>query len=179
MADEDIPFDHEFAATPAMDKRMARAMVAWQFRNGRFRFVVGGAPVVMAVYFYVSGYNDSDLGMTGRLFASAFWATVFALLLVLVLVALIYFSNRRVLRQTTQPGSVMRTGFGSEEFVTSNALSSSRFSYQAVSSIDAIGGFVLIRYVGNPVIRIYPNELFPADALQRLKTEAAANRERP
>ncbi len=86
--------------------------------------------------------------------------------------ALGYVVNCRNLRRTVLPGTVQRTGFGRDEFVTANALSSSRFSYRAVHSVDSHGDFVFIRFVGQPAMRVYPRGLFPPDAITRLREAA-------
>jgi hypothetical protein len=101
---------------------------------------------------------------------------VLALAFFLVFGALGYVVNCRNFRRTVPPGTVQRTGFGRDEFVTANALSSSRFSYRAVHSFDSHGGFVFIRFVGQPVMRVYPRELFPPDAITRLREGSAQGR---
>ena len=171
VEDEDIAFAYESAATAATANQMAGSMLRWAFRRKQLRVFLAIVTAVMAALTYL-GYAEDDLTLGTRLFASAFWAAGFTLIVVLVVAALVYFGNRRSFSQTARPGTVMRTGFGRDAFVTSNDLSSSRFSYRAVRSIDVQGRFVFIRYVGQPVMRVYPGDLFPRDAVERLQEAA-------
>lgn len=173
MADEEIAFAHEAVATSDTARLMARAMLRSAFGRRRLRVFLVAVTMGMTVLVFVS-FAEDDLTTGTRLLSTAVWAGVFAVLLVGVLAALIYFGNRRNFGQAVAPGTVMRTGFGRDGFVTSNDLSSSRFSYRAVRSVDLVDGFVLIRYVGQPVIRVYPGELFPPEAVRRLRNAAVA-----
>jgi hypothetical protein len=171
VSGEDIPFVYEVTLDRSTAKRMARAVLGWAFSRTQSRIFFALLTVAMVGLIYL-GYEDDGLAPGSRLFGSIFWAVAFTLVVAFVLAALIYFGNRRNLARSARPGGVMRTGFGSDEFVTSNDLSSSRFSYRAVRSVDLYDGFVLIRYIGQPAVRVYPSALFPAGALERVRQAA-------
>jgi hypothetical protein len=173
VAEEDIHFAYESFATPDTSRQMARAMVGRTMRLRRFWTFFAVLWAVLAAYLCAFGFGDDDLSVASRLIGAILWSAALTLIVVVVLAALIYFGNRRTLgKGAFRPGTAMRTGFGRDEFVTANSLSSSRFSYAAVRSVEVYDHFVFIRYVGQPVVRVYPSELFPSEALQRL-AEAA------
>lgn len=169
MSEEAIDFEYESFATPDMAQRMARALLGRTMRLRRLRIYFAVVWILLAGYLAAFGFRGDDMNLASRLIGSLLWSSVLTLAVVGVLAALIYFGNRRTFRQGAfQPGSAMRTGFGRDEFVTANSLSSSRYSYDAVRSFEVYRGFVFIRYVGQPVIRVYPSELFPSDVQRRL-----------
>jgi hypothetical protein len=172
MTGEDIAFTYESVATSATAEQMARAFLRLTMRRRRFRTFFGAIWILLGAYLAAYGYSGRDVTPLSRVVASMLVAGAFTLLPLLAVAALIYFGNRRNFGQTVRPGTAMRTGFGEDEFVTSNSLSSSRFSYRAVRSVEVVDRFVFIRYVGQPVVRCYPCELFPDDALQRLNEAA-------
>ncbi len=166
---EDIPVQYEFTASSDTARRMSRAFLlrVWR-RHGAVRVLA-----LFAVVTVVLLYPSDVPGWRDRLVTACFWAAVVTLGAVAALAALSYRMNRRNLGRTTQAGAVMRTGFGEDEFITENELSSSRFSYDAVQSISSVSGFVFVQYVGQPVVRIYPAELFPAEVVEGLGTATA------
>ncbi|MEO6627326.1 MAG: hypothetical protein ABIP03_02020 [Aquihabitans sp.] len=171
MADEDIAFVHEFTVTSATGKQAARALLGFAFGRRQLHKVFGILTIVVALLIYFF-FSKDGLTTSLRLFEAAFWAVAFTLAVALGVAALTYFANRWAFTKNALPGSVIRTGFGRDEFVTSNEFSSSRVSYRAVRSIDLRGGFVLIRYMGSSALRVYPSELFPAAALERVRAGA-------
>ena len=160
---------HEFTASADTARRMSRAFLLRMWRRHAAVRILAMFAVVTVVLLYPSDVQ----GWRDRLVAAGFWAAVVTLVPVAVLVALSYRMNRRNLGRTTHAGAVMRTGFGEGEFITENELSSSRFSYDAVQSISSVSEFVFVQYVGQPVVRIYPAELFPAEVVERLGTATA------
>ena len=105
-----------------------------------------------------------------RLLGAAFWGALLTAAVVVAFALLVYVSNARVLRRTLTPGAVQRTGFGESAFVTSNAHSSSRILYRAVTCLEVHQGFVFIRFQGHPLVRVYPQVLFPDAELARIQS---------
>ncbi len=171
VADDDIALTHASTATDATARQMTRAFLGYALRQTRFRLtclillLLVSGPVFLA-------YAGDGLSPVARVLGSLFWATVFTVAILGVFCALVWFPNLRNFRRTVPAGSVQRTGFGEEGFATANALSSSRFTYKAVHSIYTHREFVLIRFVGSPVVRVYPASLFPADAIARIRAAA-------
>ncbi len=168
VPDEDIAFAHESAATGQTAKRMARATLGLTLRRTRFYIWLSVVLLLLTALIFLA-YEGDGLTPGARLLGSIFWAAVIAPVVLLMVCVLGYVTNLRNFRRTVPPGTVQRTGFGRDEFVTANALSSSRFSYRAVHSVQSHGGFVFIRFVGQPVVRVYPQKLFPHDAMTRLR----------
>jgi len=167
---EDIRAQHEFTASADTARRMSRALLLRALRLGAVRLLA-----MLALVMVILLYSSDAYGWRNRLVGAAFWATVLTLVPVAVLAALGYLGNRKNLGRTTYAGAVMRTGFGQDEFMTENELSSSRFSYGAVQSISSLGGFVFVQYVGQPVVRIYSAQLFPTQIVDRLERATAAS----
>jgi hypothetical protein len=175
MGIEDIPVQYEFTASSDTARRMSRAFLRRLWSGfGAVRLLA-----VFAVVSVVLLYSSDVQGWRDRLVGAGFWAAVVTLYLGVLLAALSYRMNRRTLGRTTYAGAAMRTGFGQDEFITENELSSSRFSYDAVESISSVSGFVFVQYVGQPVVRIYPAELFPAEVVERLGTATARSSSGP
>lgn len=174
VAEHDIALTHAATATPQTAGQMARAVMRWSLRRPRFRVFAVLVLVLVGGTMYWA-YAGDGLSPVARVVGSLFWAAVAVLAVVSILSGLAWFTNLRSFRKTVPAGSVQKTGFGEEGFATSNALSSSRFSYQAVRSIDRQGAFVIVCFVGSPVARVYPEALFPGDVVERIRSRASAS----
>ena len=171
VQDDDIPFTFEATATAETPGRMARALLGLRLRSTRFRITALSLWPLTSLPFFIAYAGDGH-SSTARTFQSLFWGG-FLLLVVVLAFSLLVLLNARNFRRTLMPGTVQRTGFGQDEFVTSNAVSSTRYSYRAVESVEAHRGFVFVRFVGQPVLRAYPQSLFPPDAMTRLRRAVA------
>lgn len=167
LQDGDIPFTFEATATAETPRRMARALLGLTLRRARFRITVLSLWPLTSLPFFMAYAGDGHSSTT-RALGSLFWGGLLLLVVVLA-VSVLVLLNARQFRRTLIPGTVQRTGFGEDEFVTSNALSSTRYSYRAVQSVEVHRGFVFVRFVGQPVLRVYPQSLFPPAAMARLR----------
>ena len=167
MTGEDIAFAYESVATAYTAKEMARAGLRRRLRQGRVRRGLAVVWILATALLYLSADWRDDTNVASRLASSALFAGAIVLVVTAALIPVGYFVTRRNFAATVRPGNVARSGFGADEFVTSNELSSSRTSYRAVRSIDVYDRFVFIRMVGSPLDRVYPRELFPPEELER------------
>lgn len=174
MTDEEIAFVHESVATATTASEMARAGLRWRFRQPRVRrtLVIGW---ILLTLLWSTAYDD-DLSVASRLLSAGLFAGLFVVIVTIVMIPLGYVITRRNVAEICAPGTVMRSGFGSHDYVISNPMSSSRISYQGVRSIEVHDRFVFVRLVGSPLTRIYPSELFPPEEVERV-AEVVAHRQ--
>lgn len=163
---ETIAYSHRFVAEAYTGKSLARASLGYAYRTKR-PWVFNSLVLVIFTFLLFSRKSSSpDLG--GRIF----WAAVFALLPTLIhavwALALSYFRMVRRSRWRLFNGAVLESGFGEGEMVLHNPLGSVRLSYKGVRSVTARGKFVFMQMHGSPVIAIYPRELFPDAAIDRI-----------
>ena len=114
----------------------------------------------------MSGWKSGSIG------AQVFWALVFALVPTLILVvwaaAIGYRATVRGSRLRLFNGAVLESGFGEDEMVLRNPIASVRMAYTGIKSITARGGFVFMQQHGSPLFTVYPRELFPDEAIDRI-----------
>jgi hypothetical protein len=165
---EEIPFQYEFTASADTARRMARAFLRWRWPS-----LVRGLLGVFAFYVVLLVYLGDAARWRDRLMIAVVTAFGVAVVVGGGLWVAARIANRRNFSRTVHAGAMMRTGFGETGFVTENELSASRFSYDAVEAVESRDGFVFVRYVGQPMIRTYPEQLFPAGAIDRLRASAA------
>jgi hypothetical protein len=159
-----IAYSHRFVSSSDTRKRFARAFLGHVYRTRRlwvFYFLV-------LVLFTVLLMGDVSSSMSGR----PFWAIAFALLPTLIIAAWVstvsYLKIVRGSRLRLFDGAVLESGFGESEMVFRNPIASVRMSYMGVKSITARGSFVFMKTHGSPVLAMYPRELFPDAAIDRI-----------
>lgn len=162
---------YEFTCSGDTSRRMSRAHVTKWLRDSAMPIVALFAAVTVALLLTAT----SDVrGWRSRLFAAGFSGAVITAGAVALVTVLTYGLTRLNVGRMLSAGTVMRSGFGESDFVTENPLSSARISYEAARSVSSAGGFVFIRYVGGPVVHVYPAELFPPEVIARLEQSTAA-----
>ena len=101
------------------------------------------------------------------------WALIFALAPTLVVAgcfaALGYVRTLRGARFRLYDGAVLRSGFGDGAMVLRNPLSTVRIRYEGIQSVTARGDVVFVRQQGVPLLGVYPRELFPDAAIERIR----------
>lgn len=164
MTDE-IPYTHRFVANSDTAKTIARALQIYAHRlKGRWIFY--SLILVLFSLLIMAGWRSGSIG------AQIFWAIVFALVPTAILAvwaaAIGYFATVRGSRLRLFDGAVLESGFGEEEMVLRNPIASARLAYAGIKSVTARGKFVFMQQHGVPLLSVYPRELFPDEAIDRI-----------
>lgn len=175
VSDREVALVHSSTATGRTPRQVARATLGFTLRSRRF--LVQTAVVVLVGVTILAIVVGDDLlpGVDGASWAIV-CAAVFTLLYLALISAIVYVTTYRNVRRALPVGSVQRTGFGPEGFALESHLGTSRHSYRAVQSADTYGGFVFVRFVGQPLHHVLPDELWPAEAMSRLREANARDR---
>jgi hypothetical protein len=164
---EDIPYSHRFVANSDSGKRMARAYLGHLHRMDGLWFCYS---LVLWIFWLLlrTGMNSID----GNWTAKDVWAFVFALvatLTVAVFTATIhYFQMVRRSRLRWFSGAILESGFGEDEMAYRDVVESSRIAYAGITSVTARGDFVFMEQHGVPLVCVYPRELLPDEAIDRI-----------
>lgn len=162
---EDIPYTHRFVANSDTAKANARAFQFYAHRL-RGRWIFYALILVLFALLIMGGWRSGSIG------AQVFWAIVFALvptLIVAVCTAVIsYLASVRGSRLKLFNGAVLESGFGEEEMVLRNPIASLRLAYIGIKSVTVRGNFVFMQLHGAPLLNVYPRELFPDEAIDRI-----------
>lgn len=165
---EQISFTERFVARADTPRRMARAFVRERHRSPALWILY--LLVLLTFAALVLTGMDPSFGLGTRLV----WAVVFALVPTAIVVAavsvLAYVVTVRGARVRLFEGAVLESGFGAESFVLRNPVAESQISYRAIKSLRAHGEHVFLRQHGVAIISVYPRELFPDDALERVRS---------
>ena len=164
---EEIASTRRFVATADTPVRLARAFVAWRLRQWK-PWVQYALVLLVFTTVFLSGM-DRRFSLPTRIG----WSLVFAILPTLVLVALFnlvtYLRTARAARVRLPEGSVLEATFGDDDFEVSGPLSDLRIRYRAVESVRRHGDFVFLRQVGTNVVNAFPGEVFPEEAVARIR----------
>lgn len=162
----DIGYTHRFVASSDTSRKSARAFLGHALRTRR-QWVFYLLVLALFTVVLMSGM-DPRLGLGSQIT----WAAVFALLPTLIvafsLVAISYVRMVRGSRLRLFEGAVLESGFGEDEMVFRNPIAAVRISFRGIKSLTARGDFVFMQQHGVPVVGIYPRELFPDDAIDRI-----------
>jgi len=162
---EEIPYTHRFVANSDTAKTIARARQLYAHRL-KVRWIFYSLILVLFALLIMSGWRSGSIG------AQVFWALVFALVPTLILVvwaaAIGYLATVRGSRLRLFNGAVLESGFGEEEMVLRNPIASVRMAYTGIKSVTARGSFVFMQQHGAPLFTVYPRELFPDEAIDRI-----------
>jgi len=169
--ERDIPFQYEFTVSADTASQMAWAFVRWSFRSIKMVLGFGVLFVLSVAWFYAQRSEDPG---GERLLLACIGAVVFTGVLLAGSIAIPYLMNRRMLRQSLPEGEVVRTGFGADAFVSSSSRGFGRIPYDTVRSVAEHRGFVFVRTVGSLITLFFPDEVFPADAVERIQRHLAA-----
>ncbi len=164
---EALGYQHAFVADAGTASAMARASI---FPKPPWRFTAGYV-VVLGVLFYLS-YSGTPHSVGYRIWASLFYAIVVTVFAACLLAGFIFIVVHRNARLRVFDGAVLRSGFSEDSFVTSNPVTSTRWSYEGVRFVVR-GDFVILRPRGG-AWTIFPRALFPDEALAQIR---ASNRQ--
>jgi hypothetical protein len=149
---------------------MARAYLTWRHRQWK-PWVLYTLLLVLFTGTFLIGM-DRRYGLATRLGWSLVFAIVPTLLLVALVNALTYRMTARGARIRLPEGSVLETTFDDDDFVVSGPLSVQRIRYRGVQSVHRQGDFVFLRQVGTNVVNAFPGEVFPDEAVDRIRAAA-------
>lgn len=123
--------------------------------------------VVFAGILFLTFDDDATFG------ARLFWGLVLGLpvtaLTALLVSVIAYVKVRRGARLRVFPGAVLESSFGSGAVLLRNPLGESRIDYRAIRSVRVRGRAAFLRQHGVGILAIYPRELFPEPALDRIR----------
>lgn len=161
---EDIAYTHRFVANPEVAKAIARAFQFYA-HTLKGRWIFYALVLVLFALIFVSG-------MSGSIGAQVSWAFALALVPTLFLAVwtavVSYWKMVRDSRLRLFNGAVLESGFGEKEMVLRDPLGSARLAYIGIKSVTARGHFVFIQRHGVPLFSVYPRELFPDEAIDRI-----------
>jgi ABC-type sugar transport system permease subunit len=107
------------------------------------------------------------------LWARVLWGTVYALVLTICLVVLIlgvsYFVNRRRFQQRLHEGVVLEASLGEQSVTLRSPWAEHTLSFDGLSRVMTSGDWVFLKQKAVPIWAIWPAELFPPDDLARLQ----------
>ncbi len=106
--------------------------------------------------------------------SAANWGAVLALVF-LFFGALGHVVSCRSFRRTVPPGTVQRTGFGRDEFLTAKGSVLVPLLVPSSAVVGSHGGFVPIRFAGHHVMRVHRRAV-PPDAMTCLREGSAPGR---
>ncbi len=151
---EQIPFTRQFIAGPDFWWRAAAAMtVHWNLRAPGL-LVVGAVVVIMSLLLIPISEGKSLIGI-------GIVAGVAALNIVLF-----FATFAASFRKQFAPGTMMRSGFGTESFVIEQPKSTTRVTYDSYKGAHRRGPLVMMR-MGRGLWVPYPGDLFSDDDVTR------------
>ncbi|MDQ3028524.1 MAG: hypothetical protein M3R09_00530 [Actinomycetota bacterium] len=164
---EPIEYTNRYVADADKRRRFARAYVGYAHRpRGVWVFHAG---VLMLFAMILGSGIDPRYGLGTRVAWGLVWATIPTSVIALCLAALVYLRALRDAKVRLYDGAVIESGFGEREMVSRSPRSSSRLNYQAIGSVTPRGDFVFLRLHGVALVSVYPRELFPDDAMERIR----------
>ena len=162
---------YTWVAGPDSARAAARSFSRGSLRQRRAR-------VVLAVLWLLAGLLmwtslDEDLGPLARIL----WALAYAMVLVLCAFAIGTVVGRHLTRRRFAtrlgPGTELTSRFGPTTVELTGPLSRHELSYDGLTQVDRVDGWVHLRQLGSPVALVWPGELFPDRELDRMRDRLA------
>ena len=153
--EEQIPYTHEFVVDAAYQRTLIRAIF-----GSTFRPVFWIAICLVAV-------SSGLLAISGNTTLVTFF--VAWVLTMAILFGVRYWRTRMTLLRAFPVGTVMRSGFGAEQFVMSNGNDTSRLAYSGFDRAERRGDLVWVRRFHMPRRVVYAGALFSDAELARLR----------
>lgn len=167
QVEEPIAFTERYVVHRGTRRELASAWVGHLFRL-RSTWIVCGLYYLVAVLLWLLGFDDRGTA-AGRWFWAAVLAVPPTVVLAVVIALIGYVRILRGSRAHLYDGAVLESGFGEDGFVLRNPLASSRIRYRALRAVRVRGQQVFLRQHGSPLWNVCPRELFPDDALDRMR----------
>ena len=163
-----IHYQHRFVAEAGTASAMARAAVANTFRSRSWWLTSTSVAAVLALFFLtVTSARFSLL----KLVTAALYGIVVVSMVSVLGAVIIYVRTVRPMRFIVYAGAELQSGFGEDAFVVEGPQGMGRKSYTMVRSVVVRGDFVFVRFRDNPLVVLYPRELFPDEAVARVQAE--------
>jgi hypothetical protein len=80
-----------------------------------------------------------------------------------------YLRTRRTFRARFAPGTELTAAFGRDAVVLRGPQGETKVGYADLAALHLTSGWVLLRREGSPTVDIWPEALFPADELSRVR----------
>jgi len=84
-----------------------------------------------------------------------------------------YLRTRRTFRARFAPGTTLESAFGRDQVVLRAPQGETTIPYADLAALHVTDGWVLLRRHGAPTVEVWPQALFPADDLARVRKAAA------
>jgi hypothetical protein len=162
---EEIPYTHRFVANSGTAGTIARAFQFYAHRL-KGRWVCYALILLLFTLLLMSGVSSRSVG--AQFFRAIAFALVPTAILAVWTTAIGYLRMVRGSRLRLFNGAVLESGFGEEEMVLRNPIASVRLAYKGIKSITAQGNFVFMQQRGVPLLTVYPRDLFPDEAIDRI-----------
>jgi hypothetical protein len=150
-------------------------MLVREMKRGRLRYFAAAFLIGLTLLLLAAGRTADDHNPS--------WAFLFALactaFLVGCSVALSQAQRRRVFRAQLPPGLEVTTRFGPDYLVMTTQWAEVRTMFDAFASLEVERGWVILLQRQRRVRSVFPQELFPADDLARLRMVIAGYQPRP
>lgn len=151
---------HTYTTDATTAARMTKAFVKMQFAQTKLRVVY--ALMLATVVF------DLVLAHTDGLFIS------FGLIVFMVLLPILTYRNaKRAFGAYAASGSILSTGFGDEFVKIDTPKGNSEIKFSAFQDLKVRDGFVMLRHQGSGIHTVLPQELFPDEAIARIRQSLA------
>jgi hypothetical protein len=160
------PYEFSIVADADLAPRLARA--AFTSRRRHWRVWLGLLAAVFVLTLLTSEGSDAP--------GEALTMTLLAAVGTLALGAILTYAGNAATLRNLAPrvfdGAVLATAFDDESFVLATPVSSARYPYSAVRNVQVLDGVVIFQVQGSAARHIFPAELFPRPALDRLQAAA-------
>ena len=80
-----------------------------------------------------------------------------------------YLRTRRSFRARFAPGTELEAAFGRDAVVLRGAQGETKIAFVDLAAVHVTGDWVLLRRQGSPAVDVFPQALFPADELARVR----------
>jgi hypothetical protein len=160
---------HHWVADRSAARRAATAMLVRELRHGRLPFFAAASLIGLTLLFLIAGKTEEDHDPS-LAFLFALGLTAF---LVGCSVGIAQLQRRKIFRSQLPPGLELTSRFGPDYLVLITPWAEVRMMFDGFAAVEVERGWVMLLQRGRRVRSLYPQELFPADDLARLRLVVA------
>lgn len=162
--------DEQYAFRPTEDTARNHARTSARRVYARPEMLLRTLAVLVGCSLFFADNMRSLASERSRLLAGFFWATGMIAIGIALRIMTTYGAVLRNAEANLVPGTVVRSGFGPQHFVTANPWATRCYAYSAVTDIKIIDDIVLMQILG--AWTRFPRELMPDRALARIRAGA-------
>ncbi|MCY4727315.1 hypothetical protein NYO98_13590 [Nocardioides sp. STR2] len=170
----DDTLTYRWVAGPDSARAAARSFSRGTLRRRRPRAVLVGLWLLTGLFMWTS--LDADLGPVARIL----WALAYAAALDACAFGIGTLLGRHLTRRRLAtrlgPGTELTSRFGPGTVELAGPLSRHELSYDGLTHVDRVDGWVHLHQLGSPVALVWPGELFPDEELDRMRRRIAERR---